>query len=771
MNTLDRVLQIVADRSSASSSEVAAALAVTRQTAHRKLAALVEAGDLVRTGQGRATRYFLSPSAALPGLAAWLDEEAERETSLSDVGDSLRQRLGADNPLDPLAWAFHYMLLDASDERCGPFGPFGPLLEMGGGQYPPPLGDVPSEALLLWEKLSGLVKHPYLRARLGDLLWERRWSDRPYSHAVAAIDAYLEMVPPVADGLECAESLARAGGLARQLSDQTRDRLVIEAALDQAQVELAGLEPAPGIVLRFLSVAIGDRSEDVQRRVGDLLHQAWDVFDDPWIRDKIIGMQLAVSPSDQGQHDQLRRRSVDLWLVKASSESGMRRRLFLAEALERARAYQLRDLANEIRQELQETETDPDEFQTVSSEIEIPASYIENTLTHVSSAGSWSGCLDRLMVLGPLTGSFDQNQETVRQLAQQFPIKRLFHGEVLGPGKVPIFKPRSQADHDELDLSSHERSAIGVGSHIAADALDRVLATHGNPTRAELHTYFTTPFIDTSIAERIAASVEHFTRSRFDECVMVLMPRIEGTIRELLKRIGEPIWWEPQPSRKQSKPAFGQQRTLGKLLDQLKGQDRRRLAPVPLHPPRQPPRPKPSQPLHARTRRPRHTRRCRSPHPHSRVPSRATTSQQPTELRRDDMKPPLYPTVNNGPANPKPGTGSQHPSTETAPAGGLGPSGQGCSPRRGTYSLSDDGDRLSTTYRTDDEPTAGHHLHRRLQPVPRTTGRGSPNLAVAQHCSTRHIHTDIRPASRPHQVLHHSSERKPGQGPPTGSIH
>ena len=559
------------DRSSASSSEVAAALGVTRQTAHRNLAALVEAGDLVRTGHGRATRYFLSDSAALPGVVGWLDDEAGTAARLGDVGDSLRERLGSDGPLAPLAWAFDYMLLDPSDERGDPIGPFGPLLQMGGGRYPPALREVPDDVLLLWEKLSGLVEHPYLRARLGDLLWVRGWSDSPYSHAVAAVDAYLELVPPVADGIECAEGLVRAAGLARQINERERYRLVIDAALCQAGAELAEAEPAPGIVLRLLRVAVGDRSEDVQARLAALLRESWGVFDDPWIRDKIIGMQLAAPAVSDGQRDELRRRSVGLWREQASSVSGMRRRFFLTEALDRARAYQLVDLDGEIRQEIQEAGIDRDEMQTVSSEIELPASYVENTLAHISSAPGWSGCLDRLMVLGPLTGSLNQNQETVRQQARQFPIKRLSSGEVLGPGNVPIFKPRTGADYDELDLSSHERFAIGVGSHIAAEALGRILVTHGHPTKAELDTYFTTPFIDTDTAERMAASVEHFTRGRFDECVMVLIPRIETTIRTLVRAMGGPIWWEPRPSKKQSRLDFGRQRSLGQLLDQLGG--------------------------------------------------------------------------------------------------------------------------------------------------------------------------------------------------------
>lgn len=77
--------------------------------------------------------------------------------------------------------------------------------------------------------------------------------------------------------------------------------------------------------------------------------------------------------------------------------------------------------------------------------------------------------------------------------------------------------------------------------------------------------FFTTDLIDPDIAERLAASVEHFLSRRFDECVMVALPRIEAVIRRMVTEIGGSVWIEPtQRSR------FGRQRSLGDLLVQLK---------------------------------------------------------------------------------------------------------------------------------------------------------------------------------------------------------
>ncbi len=161
----------------------------------------------------------------------------------------------------------------------------------------------------------------------------------------------------------------------------------------------------------------------------------------------------------------------------------------------------------------------------------------------------------------------DRNVETVRQQADQFPMQRLFPSHVVGPWNETIFIASNEDEKSKLELSRHESVAIAIASYTVADALDRIQVAHGSPVRAELQAFFSTPVIVGDNAGRMAASVEHFARGQFDECVMVVLPRIESTIRELLRKIGAPVWWEPQPSRRQ----FGIQRPLGQLLHQLKG--------------------------------------------------------------------------------------------------------------------------------------------------------------------------------------------------------
>ena len=628
MTTRDKILELATERP-VSSSEAAAVLGVARQTAYRHLAALVRSGDLARTGRGSAARY-LRLAAAMPLVAAWLDDAVAEATRLQDVGEAVRQRLSApDDPLAPTAWAFDYMLFDTSGEqRCVHHDPFGPLWQPAvGSPYPPPLCEVPARAIYLWGELSEFVTHPYLRARLNDLLWERQWFEHPYLNAHAAIDAYLEFAPG-ADGIEAADTLTRAFGLARKLNDHKRAALVVEAALQLAEIELGSAEPSPGVVLRLLDVALGRSEGDVRRRVADLLCQAMGVFYDPWNQEEIIGRQLAVTTGGREQENELQRRWVDLWREQASAASGMKRGFFLERALDHARTYGFRKEAEEIRLEIQEMEFDEGEIQSISGEVELPSEEIENAISRISAADTWEDCLMRLLDLGPLSGSLQQNRETVRHQAQQFVFQNLFDQRVLGQWNETVFTARSDEDKAEVALTRQERVAIDIASWIAAEALDRFQATHGNPRKAELEAFFTTPFIERDTAERIAAGVEHYAHRRFDECVMVLLPRIERTFRELLRKTGRPVWREPQPSTNM----FGQQQTLWPLLKQLEDLLDEDLAQILHHPSRQPTRLQPPQPLHAWTSRPSHTRTRRSSHPRSHLPGRPPTGGTPARL-------------------------------------------------------------------------------------------------------------------------------------------
>ena len=88
------LVETVAERGSATATELAADLPVTRQAVAKQLAALAAAGLLHATRTGRETRYEVTPG-PLEEAVAWMVEVGARwDDRLAALGRSLERRRG-----------------------------------------------------------------------------------------------------------------------------------------------------------------------------------------------------------------------------------------------------------------------------------------------------------------------------------------------------------------------------------------------------------------------------------------------------------------------------------------------------------------------------------------------------------------------------------------------------------------------------------------------------------------------------------------------------
>jgi DNA-binding transcriptional ArsR family regulator len=71
------VVELLAERGSATATELAASLPVTRQAVAKHLASLGEAGLVAMTRSGREARYSLTPE-PLAGAVEWIDRVGAR---------------------------------------------------------------------------------------------------------------------------------------------------------------------------------------------------------------------------------------------------------------------------------------------------------------------------------------------------------------------------------------------------------------------------------------------------------------------------------------------------------------------------------------------------------------------------------------------------------------------------------------------------------------------------------------------------------------------
>ncbi len=167
-----------------------------------------------------------------------------RDESISSVADTFKKQGEDDRSsndgaglaliADGLACDLRLTHLGDDRER---WGPFGPMIEIGGGAYPPPLPTFPDALRPYFERRAMESASAELRARYNDLLWVR-WKDFPAARRAHA--SYLEAseeadLDDPTSSMSAVELLLRAAALALTLrieEDATIQRLQAEIIRD-----------------------------------------------------------------------------------------------------------------------------------------------------------------------------------------------------------------------------------------------------------------------------------------------------------------------------------------------------------------------------------------------------------------------------------------------------------------------------------------------------------------------------------------------------------
>jgi hypothetical protein len=484
------------------------------------------------------------------------------------VSGNIRKDASEDDQelLARLEWAFDYDLAEREEEeRRSTWGPWAPMIETQQGAYPPALTGVAIDTLGLWaEAADDLRDLPLAASRLNDLLWERRYGDSPYLRAQFAIDAYLALAPGLVEPLLAAQSLIRALELARSINDAGRESQAIAACVAASRVSMAAGEAQPGVSLRLIE-ALGSLPPSRQPAELDrLIDEAYRTYgDDPWIAQTVVDLKVARTP-DPEDTIELRRAQVLRWIDAANKAEGLVRMSFLQRALEAAELHGLKDESTQLLRELQSISADDLDLKTVSAAVNIPTDQVEEYV-NAFMGQTWEESLERLGALAPPSGDYERNLADVQQLAVSYPLQFLLTKVVLGPDNTRVAIVSSKEEHENAALAEQEARSIAIAAIFSADVLERVRSRFGEPPTSDVGDYFTTPEITSVIAERLARAVELFWLGQYDECVHVILPRLEAVIRNMCRDMGFVVIKEPQGA----KP--GGVRTLGELIRGLKG--------------------------------------------------------------------------------------------------------------------------------------------------------------------------------------------------------
>jgi Domain of unknown function (DUF4209) len=467
----------------------------------------------------------------------------------------------------PVVHAFGYMLVASRrDELRERVGVYGAQWEMDGRIFPPRLDEADDETLGLWEAYAKATNDfPLASSRLCDLLWVRQYGNNPVEHAKSAFDGYLALAQD-AEGMHLVDSLLRAIEIAAEINDEERLAVAVSKALAVSQAEIADTsERRPGIPLNLIEAIVDLDPAKRPEALKDLLSTASERYgDDPFIAQSVSELKVALA--DRDEQENLRQQQVALWREEAKKGDAILRQSRLQQALGLARTYGLGDVAREVLVEMQAIKPEDFDLKPITAEIEIPRAEID---AHLKSYGedsdSWEDALRRFGSEGPPSGDAIENADLTKELAEKYPIQRLFRTQVMGPHGSTTAAASSDEEHDRVDLAKWETMRIRVWAPIGVEILEMIKQAFGAPDRDVLTNYFTTELIDPEVAARIADGLLRFFDSDDDGALHILVPQLEAAIRGAAAQAGVVVIKTPRGGTP------GGVRALGGIVADLKG--------------------------------------------------------------------------------------------------------------------------------------------------------------------------------------------------------
>lgn len=471
---------------------------------------------------------------SLQSLVRSLDDSAARARWRHQVVEIfLREYEGDDRVAHGLADAFRFATSRGSSEPR-----FKPSFRFEGDETVDlPLSAIPESTCDLWERASVWAAHPRVRARLHDLLFERRWKNVGV-HALAAIEAYRELAsgedPPSSQSVD---SLSRSIDIARVTGRRDIEEGLVADVVRAASASIDDPDPKPGVSLGLIELVVDVRhSADA---VDQVLRLARDAFPGPWHTESTIALQRRRAPDDESRKA-LDRELIEGWLDEADRVDPLVAIGHRERAARLARDRGLPELVDRAVLAMQ-TAGPP---RLARLRVEVPATVTDEQINEYISSlvgDSWWDSLLRSVLAGPPSGDVHENVEFANKLATEHPLSALFPRVRLGGDGLPRYSPRSEAEIADDRLADLESTNIQFNGALRAEALRRAAATY-EPSVDEVAQQFVAVGVDDATAWAIGRAVRRFCAGDYEGTVYATIPLVERQCRALLLKVDQPIY-------------------------------------------------------------------------------------------------------------------------------------------------------------------------------------------------------------------------------------
>ena len=504
------------------------------------------------------------------GTVAAFKEILDEQRGYFDTAARMAATFGEDAPEAPAALtrALEYLLVRRPDLADPCARVYSPMIEFGGVSRPEHLKDANDATLAAWsESLELFSEFPLIVSRVADLLWLRRHG-RPHEYARTAQAAFRELRSY--QGLydvERADCLQRALDLILELKLKDELGSVTSEIVVAAREALDSDDLKPGVAVplidRLAALPPADRPAELHQLVAD----ATQIYaGDPFIIEGVLDIRLRLAGTDVDQRRATTQAIIDVWKSAAADASPLVAHRYLEKGLQAARAGGLSEEVEELRLQVQELGRQGQDFGKISTEVEIPKEIVDAFKRQFFEPEDPVSRLERFGSYCPVCDDDDMVEQKVRELMKQAPLGFLVSKVIFNAQNLPIKSIEGPEQHLAQGIIDHDTQSIVVWGLFAVQVLDRLIA-ETKPQFEDIKQALAGSFFDGPAVSAIARAFDHYAAGRYEEALLLCLPRIEAAVRNTAVELGMVVFIEPSAAKNQT----GSYRLLGELLRGLKG--------------------------------------------------------------------------------------------------------------------------------------------------------------------------------------------------------
>lgn len=502
---------------------------------------------------------------ALNKVLSQFDQET-KTISERDVPKAIRSIGDSADPSDiPMQFTAEAMAFDFCedyhDQVTGWGTYYGPMMVFNNGDgtatEAPSITRITEEIISYWSDRSKTAKHPILRTRYADLVWDfqkRITGQAPhYSMAQIVIDSTIEIAQRNCHSVkvDVIKRLERALSIAIALNDDDRLQRVADATI--AYEDAVTDDSKPGLWgfawdMLFDNDKVKLTADQRQKLIGDLeghLQRASNTTDegdiDPWLVEA-AALRLAKYYRKTGRGEDTKRVIIAIGEAfgQASSKgSGLQASAWLQRVHSTFKEFGLTDEAEKVAIQLREVgEKAKSELKSFSYTMEVPKEKLEQYIAALTE-----GELD--VALKRITAHFipkkSEVEKQLKELASKAPVAFLIPHELQDDMGRPLAKVGS-LEEDLLGHTVKQMSQnMGIESIFLRQALEALVKKYPAFENLCLDYLFRSPIFKDDRKPIIQQGLKEYIDGHHMEAVHLLIPQIENALRVLVETAGGSI--------------------------------------------------------------------------------------------------------------------------------------------------------------------------------------------------------------------------------------